>query len=77
MLFESFANKVKEKGCLSIRYIYILQKMTKHELVLDVQGAKCRLLHEHELLCQAEEADVEAWAVGPGDKGPAQPASPF
>ena len=51
--------------------------MTKHELVLDVQGAKCRLLHEHELLCQAEEADVEAWAVGPGDKGPAQPASPF
>ena len=49
------------------------------ELVLDVEGAEGRLLHQQVLLKEAEAADIEGGGVGgrPGYQAPAQLVSSF
>ena len=49
------------------------------ELVLHVEGAELRVLHEEVLLSQAEPAGVGAVGVGgrPGDQGPVDLEPPF
>ena len=49
------------------------------ELVLDVEAAEARVLHEEMFLSEAESADVEAGGVArrPGNQGPSDLEAPF
>ena len=49
------------------------------ELVLHVECAEARLLHQQVLLCEAEPAGVRGWALagGPGNEGPGDLVPPF
>ena len=49
------------------------------ELVLNIEGAELRMLHQQVLLCEAKPEDVEAGGVGggPGDQGLADLEPPF
>ena len=49
------------------------------ELVLNIEGAELRMLHQQVLLCEAKPEDVEAGGAGggPGDQGLADLEPPF
>ena len=49
------------------------------ELVLNIEGAELRMLHQQVLLCETEPAGVRGWAVagGPGNEGPGDLVPPF